>query len=340
MKAAWIEKKGGPLRIQESPRPKLGEREVLIRVKCFGLNFAEVLARVGLYPDAPPLPFVPGYEVSGIVEETGPAVSALRPGDAVLALTAFGGYAECAVADERAVFRKPEQLDWREAAALPVNALTAHVALVLRGGLREGERVLIQAAAGGVGLCALQIAKILKAETYGTAGGAEKCDFLRKQGLDHPIDYSCEDYEAKVLELTRGEGVDLILDSLGGHHYRKERRLLKANGRLCAIGVASMLHNGRRSLWTLAKEFLQTPRLLPYDLMMKDQAFIGINLKRLSEQKPEVLAQCFQDILRWVEAGLLKPVIARCFPFQQVQDAQRYLQERRSMGKVVVEVEA
>lgn len=340
MKAIWIEGKGSVenLKIKDCEIPTLKDEEVLIKVKAFGLNFADVLARLGLYPDAPRFPFIPGYEVSGEVEDVGKAVHGLRKGDRVLAITAFGGYAEYAVASELAVRKIPEQMSWSEAAALPVNALTAYVALIQRGHLQEGERVFIQAAAGGVGLCAVQMAKIKRALIIGTAGGKEKCDFLQDFGVDHVIDYKDRDYEHVILNLTQNQGVDLILDSLGGHHLKKALRLLRANGRLCAIGVASMLQDGERKLLNMAKEYLQTPRMLPYELMMKDQSFIGINLKRLSEQKPAALAQCFQEILQWVEEGKLKPILSKTYRMDEIQAAHQFLQERKSIGKVVIEI--
>lgn len=340
MKSIWIQSKGGveKLQLRETEKPSVKPDEVLVQVKAFGLNFADVLARLGMYPDAPPFPFIPGYEISGIVEKVGEAVSTLKQGDKVLALTSFGGYAEYAVASELATRKIPENLSWTEAAALPVNALTAYVAIVQRGRLQEGEKVFIQAAAGGVGLCAVQMAKACKAIIFGTAGSDEKCKFLKNFGVDHPLNYQTQDYETEILQLTQNQGVDLILDSLGGHHFKKEMKLLKANGRLCAIGVASMVQDGQRSLLNMAKEYVQTPRFLPYDLMMQDQSFIGINLKRLSEQKPFVLAQCFQEILQWVQEGKLKPILAKTFKMDEIQDAHRYLQERKNIGKVIVEI--
>src|SRR5262245_40683317 len=189
MKAVYITRPGdvSVLEIRQTDPPPLNPADVLIRVKAFGLNFADVLARMGIYPDAPKRPFVPGYEVAGEIEAWGDSVSGFKKGDRVLAMTDFGGYAEYAKAHFLATLPIPPHLNDVEAAAVPVNALTAHFALIERGNLHPGERVLIQAAAGGVGLFAIQMAKEIGATVFGTAGSAGKCEFLKQMGVDHPI---------------------------------------------------------------------------------------------------------------------------------------------------------
>jgi NADPH:quinone reductase-like Zn-dependent oxidoreductase len=341
MKAIYITRPGdtGVLKTLETEIPSPKPMEVLIRVKAFGLNFADVLARMGMYPDAPKTPFVPGYEVAGTIESVGESISGFKKGDRVLAMTDFGGYAEYAVAHGLAVLPIPPSFSDAQAAALPVNALTAYFALIERGNIHPGERVLIQAAAGGVGLIAVQIARDVGATIFGTAGSEEKCQFLSDFGVHHPINYRKEDFEKSIRKITQGEGVDLVLDSLGGEALRKGYRILRSHGRLVAIGIASMVSGKTRSLPTVIKQFLKTPRFHPYRLMSEDKSFIGINLKRIAERRPDLLASALSLIGQQAIAGRIQPVLAKTFPMDQIGEAHRFLQERNAIGKVVVMVD-
>src|SRR4051794_28888644 len=190
MKAVVLTGHGGPevLRVEERPDPPVGQGEVRIAVKSAGINFADTMARVGLYPDAPKPPCVLGYEVAGEIESVGEGITSFNTGDRVMAGTRFNGQAELVTVAEDQVLALPEALSFEEGAAFPVNYGTAYAALVLMGGLKEGERVLIHAAAGGVGISATQIARNLGAEIFGTASPS-KHDAIRDQGVDHPIDY-------------------------------------------------------------------------------------------------------------------------------------------------------
>ena len=195
MRAVVITEHGGPevLRVHERPDPPVGPGEVRIAVKAAGINFADTLARTGLYPDSPKVPCVVGYEVAGVVESVGDGVESVRPGDRVIAGTRFNGQAELVTVRESMVYELPEQLSFEEGAAFPVNYATAQAGLVVMGGLKEGERVLIHAAAGGVGISATQIAKRIGAEVFGTAS-ASKHSAIREQGVDHAIDYRSQDF--------------------------------------------------------------------------------------------------------------------------------------------------
>jgi len=199
----------------DAPDPSAGPGEIVIRVHRAGVNFADVLARQGIYPDAPKLPFVPGYEVSGVVASAGTGAGEFRGGERVAAFTRFGGYAELAVADARFAVPLPRGIDFSAGASIPVNFATAHHCLFHTGILLPGDRVLIHAAAGGVGLAAVQMAKGAGAVVFGTAGSPEKVRFLAAFGVDHPIDYRSEDFVEAVRRATGGEGVDVILDSIG-----------------------------------------------------------------------------------------------------------------------------
>ncbi|RMG99837.1 MAG: alcohol dehydrogenase, partial [Chloroflexi bacterium] len=203
MRQIWITKPGEPevLEIREAPTPIPQNGEVRIRVETIGINFADVLGRMGIYPDAPPIPYVPGYEVAGIVDAVSQGVPDLKEGDRVFALTRFGGYADTVCVPHKQVFKRLDWMSAQDAAALPVNYLTAYQMLVVMGSLRPGDKVLIHGAAGGVGLAALDICRIIGAETFGTAS-PEKHDFLLERGLHFPIDYRNHDFEQVVMDLT------------------------------------------------------------------------------------------------------------------------------------------
>ena len=216
MKAVVLTGTGGydVLQVQERPDPPVGPGEVRIAVKAAGINFADTMARVGLYPDAPKPPCVLGYEVAGEVESVGEGVSDHQVGDRVVAGTRFGGQAELVTVPAEQVLPLADGLSFEQGAAIPVNYGTAYAALIVMGSLRKGDRVLIHAAAGGVGISATQIARNVGAEIFGTASPS-KHDAIRAQGVDHPIDYRSLDFEAETMRITGGEGVDLVIDALG-----------------------------------------------------------------------------------------------------------------------------
>src|SRR2546429_6661657 len=224
MRAVVITKHGPPevLQVQERPAPDrpLGG-EVAIDVAAAGINFADTMARVGLYPDAPKPPCIVGYEVAGTVSGVGPGVEGIEPGQRVVAGIQFGGYAEHVVVRATDCVPLPDGRSFEHSAAIPVNYATAWAGLVRYGGLRSGERVLIHAAAGGVGISATQIAKRPGAEVFGTAS-ASKHDAIREQGVDHPIDYRHDDFAKEVRRLTSGEGIDVAFDALGPSSFRKD----------------------------------------------------------------------------------------------------------------------
>jgi len=240
---------GGPevLRVEERPDPPVGPGDVRIAVRAAGVNFADTMARVGLYPDAPKPPCVMGYEVAGTIESLGEGVTEHAAGDRVMAGTRFGGQAELVTVPAEQALPLPEQLSFEQGAAFPVNYGTAYAALVVMGSLRAGTRVLIHAAAGGVGIAATQIARNAGAEIFGTASPA-KHEAIRAQGVKHSIDYRSQDFAAEVMRLTAGEGVDLILDALGPTSFRKDYRLLRPGGRLVMYGLSEATKDGKRDI--------------------------------------------------------------------------------------------
>src|SRR3954463_7093861 len=223
MKALVITEHGPPdvMGVQERPDPEPGPGEVRIAVRAAGVNFADLLARVGLYPDAPKPPGVVGYEVAGDVDAVGEGVDELQAGQRVMGACRFGSYAQLAVAKTGTVLPLPDGWSYAEGAAMPVTYSTAYAALVRFGGLRAGERVLIQAAAGGVGIAATQIAKLLGAEVFGTASAA-KHDAIRGFGVDHPIDYRNKDFVKEVRRIAGDKKpLDLVMDAIGGKSFKK-----------------------------------------------------------------------------------------------------------------------
>src|SRR5438309_7450717 len=222
--------------MREAPDPQPGPGEVRIRVRAAGVNFADLMARRGLYPDAPPLPFVPGYEVAGEVDAGDPG----RIGQRVIALTRFGGYSDFVVVPSRRAIEMPSNLSFSQAAAIPVVWLTAWHMLVELCNVRRGQRVLVHAAAGGVGTAALQICRRIGDEVIGTAS-ASKHARLREMGLSHAIDYRTQDFEVEVKRITGGRGVHIVLDAVGGASIKKGWRCLAATGKLVVFGASSLM---------------------------------------------------------------------------------------------------
>lgn len=311
------------------PRPG----EVRIAVHALGVNFADVLARVGFYPDAPPLPAVVGYEVAGVIDAVGDSVANRRVGDRVLALTRFGGYATSVVVPAAHALPIPPRLSDTEAAAIPVNYLTAFVALYKLGNLSAGETVLLHGAGGGVGIAAIQLAQLRNATIVGTASTA-KHEAIRKLGVEHLIDPRRADLTAEVRRITGGRGVDVVLDPIGGRHFRDSYRLLAPLGRLVLFGAASVIGE-RRSWWRAALTILRMPSFRSMALINENRGVLGLNLGHLWTEE-HLIAAMMLEILEHVEAGRLQPVVARVFPLENAADAHRFLQSRSNVGKVVL----
>lgn len=335
MRALVLKKHGAPdaaFDVRDWPDPKLGEGQVLVDVRASGLNFADILARMGLYPDAPKTPCVMGYEVSGVIEQVGPNANGFEPGQRVIAATHFEGFAERAVADAQNVLRLPEGMSFAEGAALPVNYGTAYAALVLMAAVRPGERVLIHAAAGGVGIAALQIARHRGAETIGTAS-ASKHDAIRAQGAAHAIDYRNQDVAKEVERITGGQGVDVVMDALGD--FRRSYKLLRTGGRLVMYGASNIAGGERRNIAKAAKEVLRMPRFNPLRLMNHNKAVIGLNLLRWWDDRGS-LEEVTAPLVELLEQGAISPVVAESFPFDRAAEAHRFIQDRKNIGKVVL----
>lgn len=322
------------LEVQTAPDPEPGPGEVIIDVRAAGLNFADILARQGLYPDGPKKPCVMGYEVAGVVGEVGEGVDRNLLGKPVVAMTRFRGQSEKVAVGANQVFEKPEAMSFEQAAAIPVNYLTAYALLVVMGGLRSSESVLIHNAGGGVGLAALDIAKHIGATTYGTASPG-KHEFLRERGLDHPVDYRNQDWLPVLMQLTDNRGVELVIDPIGGGHWRKSYAALRTTGRLGMFGVSTASANGLKGKLKLIKAAVQMPRFHPLGLLNKNRGVFGLNLGHMWHE-PEKVAEWVQAIMTGVSEGWVRPHVDKAFPFEQAGDAHSYMESRKNIGKVVL----
>ncbi|HEV7459382.1 MAG TPA: zinc-binding dehydrogenase [Solirubrobacteraceae bacterium] len=331
MRAVVITKYGPPevLQVQERPAPArpLGG-QVTVDVAAAGINFADTMARVGLYPDAPKPPVVVGYEAAGTVSAVGPGVEGLEPGQRVMAGTRFGGHAEQILVKAADVVPLPDELSFEQGAAIPVNYSTAWAGLIRYGTLQPGERVLIHAAAGGVGIAATQIAKRAGAEVYGTASPG-KHDACRGFGVDHAVDYTRSGWERDLPQF------DVIMDAIGGKSFRTGYNLLAPGGRLVAFGASSVMSGERRNLITAARAAARMPRFNLIKQMSASKAVIGLNMLTLWDHAG-TLEPWISPLREMLDDGTISPVVAEAFPFDRAADAHRFIAERRNVGKVVL----
>jgi NADPH:quinone reductase-like Zn-dependent oxidoreductase len=324
MRSVVITKAGPPevLQVQERPDPKPGPGEVRVEVGAAGVNFADLMARLGLYPDAPDLPAVVGYEVAGTV------VDRFAVGDRVMAGTRFGGYSEQVVAKAADVAPLPDSLSFEQGAAVPVNYLTAYLGLRRFGALEPGERVFLHAAAGGVGIAATQIAKHHGAEVWGSASPG-KHDAIRGFGVDHVVDYTQSGWEKGL------PPIDVVMDALGGKSFRRSYDMLRAGGRLVAFGAAGVVDGDKRNLVAAGKTALTMPRFNLIKQMSASKTVVGLNMLTIWDELGSL--EPFMAAIEGLLAdGVLQPVVAKAFPFDHAGEAHRYIGERRNVGKVVL----
>jgi NADPH:quinone reductase len=323
MKAVRLQRYGGPevLEMVEVERPVPTGREVLIETKAIGVNYADTARREGQYVVKTPLPFIPGAEIAGVVAAVGEKVTTVKPGTRVVTLIESGGYSEFALADERSLIPLPEHLDYRNAAALPLQGLSAYHVLKTMGRLEEGETVLVHAAAGGVGTLAVQLAKLFGAgKIIATASSAEKLELARQMGADVLVNYTESNWVEQILEATGGKGVDVALEMVGGDVFNKTLKCLATFGRLVVFGAAS----GEQS------------KMYPSSLMARNQSVIGFFLPQIM-RKPELLQPSLVELLTYLGEGKLKLTIGGVFPLEDAADVHRLLQSRQTIGKLILE---
>lgn len=342
MRAMVVRRYGPPevFEYREVPDPQPAVGQVLVRARAVGVNFADLLQRMGIYPGTPKPPFIPGFEVAGIVEQvsssTQPPAPDLAPGARVVALATFSAYAERVAVPAHLVFRLPDDVPFAEAAAIPVNYLTAYHSMFQMGNLQSGDRILIHGAAGGVGIAAVQLARARQLEIFGTAGSSKQ-DFLRQIGVDHPIDYTREDFQQAVRGIAP-DGIEMAMDPIGGKSFAKSCDCLGPTGRLVVYGFSAAAGpEGKRSLWRGLKALAQTPRFHPLVLMRRNISVIGVNLGRMKGREA-LLRRQLEEIFRMYAAGQVKPVIGKTFPLEQAAEAHRYIHTRQNIGKVVLTV--
>ncbi|MEN8181187.1 MAG: NADPH:quinone oxidoreductase family protein [Myxococcota bacterium] len=308
------------LAVREIADPQIGPGRMLVDVHASGCNFFDILMVRGQYQVKPSFPFVPGAELAGVVREVGPGVEGFRPGDRVFASAGLGGFAEGASVPARSAWPLPEGMSFEEGAALPIIYPTSYAGLVHRAALAEGETLLVHAAAGGVGIAAVQIGKALGASVIATAGGQEKLEVARQAGADVLIDYREEDFVARVKEATAGRGADVIYDSVGGDVFDRSLKCIAWNGRLLVIGFAS----GR------------IPEVKANRILLKNIAIVGLHWGAHAQHEPERIGEVMERLFDLHKRGVVRPVLYGTYPLQRVAEALGELGSRRTWGKVIV----
>lgn len=319
---------------QERELRELSPDEALIEVEAFGLNFADVMARRGIYEDAPPIPAVLGYEVVGRVSRTGSDAVAARRGDRVVAFTRFGGYATHAIASAAGIAKIPDEMDSGIACALATQYCTAWYCAEEAVRLHPGEHVLVHSAAGGVGTALVQLAKRRGCVVYGTTGSPAKIARLKALGVDHPIDTRSEGFTAAIRRLRGGDGLDAVFDAIGGSTFRKGFHILGVGGRIVSYGIADRASGGKL-LGTL-KIVFGFGLIHPLALLIKPRTMAGVNMLHIADRKPEILRRCMQSVVALAVSGEIKPRVGGVFSPEKIADAHEFLESRRSMGKIVV----
>ena len=322
MKAIWVEEFGEAdvLQYVDVERPEPGEGEVLVEVRSAGVNYADTMRRRNQYVESQDLPFTPGSEVAGVVAAVGEGVDDVSVGDRVVTLLGTGGYAEYAVAPARGLIPLPEGLDFDRAAAIPLQGLTAYHCIKTSGALKDGESVLVHAAAGGVGTLSVQMAKLLGAgAVIATASSEEKLDLARSLGADVLIDYTEEDWPERVREATEGKGADIILEMVGADFPEKNLKCLDVFGRMVVFGAASR----------------ERGTIVPAALMKRCHAVVGFYLPQIM-RRPDLFVPSLKEILAWISTGDLRLTIGGTYSLEQAADAHSDLEGRQTTGKLLL----
>jgi NADPH2:quinone reductase len=338
MKAAVLVRKGGAsaaFEFRELEDPVPGRGEVTIDVELSGLNFADVVARLGLYRDAPPLPLVLGYEVVGRIEAVGPDCGTLTPGMRVVAMTRFGGYATRVLTRSYGVVPLPEEYDGVKGTALATQFTTAWFAAEEMVCLHEGDRVLIHSAAGGLGTALVQIAKRHGCMVFGSTGTPEKLHYLHSIGVDKAICLEGTNFEEEFHRVAEGKLLDVIFDPLGGSFTRKGLRLLGTGGRMVCLGVSDMVSR-KPNFPRFLRSVLSFGFPHPVVLIFQSKGIIGVNMLRIGDDRPEVIRRCLQECVTRGVAGEFQPVVGGVFSAQDVAKAHEALESRRTKGKLAL----
>jgi NADPH:quinone reductase-like Zn-dependent oxidoreductase len=327
------------LKLEQHPDPSPGPGEVLVEVAAAGVNFADVIVRMGMYSSAKKYvgwPITPGFEVAGRVLEPGPGVDDLSPGDEVLAVTRFGAYVTRLVVPRQQVFRRPAALTAEQAAGFPVVFLTAYYAIHLLVHPRAGDSALVHSAAGGVGGALLQILRLAGCRSVGVVGASHKLDSAREQGADQVIDKSSEALWPAA-RAACPDGYDAVYDGNGPSTARQSYRALAPAGKLVIYGHHSFFSKGRArpNPLKLALQWLRMPRFNPLDLTDDNKCVLAFNLSYLFH-RGEALSEAMERLLGWLQDGSLKPPPVTTYPLAQVAEAHRALESGQTVGKLVL----
>jgi len=327
------------LELEEAPAPQPRADEVLIDVRAAGVNYADVVVRMGLYASAKELvgwPITPGFEVAGVVSAVGSDVEDVEPGDRVMAGLLFGGYASKVAVPRQQVFRIPDRLSFEQAAGIPAVYMTAWFALHYLAHPRPGDRVLVHSAAGGVGSALVQMAKQAGCEVTGVVGRTQKVEVARKLGCDHVIDKSKEDLWKRAEEIA-APGYDLVLDANGVATLGGSYEHLRPAGKLVVYGFATMMPKtgGRPNYFKLGLDYLRTPRFNPLDLVNASKSIMAFNLSYLFDRM-DLFNDAMADITKWLEAGEIQPPATKTYALADVAEAHKHIESGKSVGKLIL----
>lgn len=336
MKAYFLVKNStasGSFELREVPVPQLNRGEVRIKVSAFGLNYADVLARQGLYRECPPLPCIIGYDVEGVIDEVAEDVVDFTKGDRVFALTRFGGYAEYVCTRAVAVNHLPTHAPIGAGCALATQYVTAYHAAVHCQTLMSGEKVLITAAAGGLGTAFIQIALWKGCTVIGVVGGKEKVEYLKSLGVQHIVDH----HETSYLDYVRDHfenRVDVVFDTVGGSSIKKAKAILAKGGRIVSLGAAAL--SGKKGIINLLRLVVGFGFFSPIGYLGKSQSLIGVNMLKIADHRPDIIDRGFKEVAKLYQQGILNPHVGRIFELPQLSDAHEWMEQRKSIGKGVV----
>ena len=333
--SVFITSHGGPdvLEIRSAPIPDPKEHEVLVEIKFSGINFADIMSRMGLYTTSFKPPYRLGMEIAGVVVKAGSDKYSSMVGQTVVGMCRSGGYSTFVNAPAEQLFVIDDK--WQSvSAAIPVNYLTAYFMMVHQGNLRKDETILIHGIGGGVGIAALQIAKKIGSSVIGTASGG-KHSKIKELGVDQLIDYQKEDFSEKVMEKTNGKGVDLILDSLGGEELAKSYSCLSEFGRVGAYGFSTAVTGPKRNYFKILPKFLKMPKFNPRHMMMNNQGAFGFHLGMIRQRK-DLVSKYGKILFDWLEDGTIVPIIDSVFELDKASHAHKYIGDRKNFGKVLL----
>lgn len=338
MKAAFLVKNGNAetaFKIQETSIPSINAHQVLIEVETFGLNYADVMARNGIYADAPTLPSVLGYEAVGIVSEIGAEVNNFKKGDRVLAFTRFGAYAQFCISHHLAVIHLPKEIPNDIATALATQYTTAIYAADWMANIRKNERVLIHAGAGGVGHGLIQYAIHKGCEVIATAGSDEKIEYLKKLGVDYALNYLTHDFEQHLNEKFGKKPMQAIFDPIGGKNYKHNRNLLSVGGRMVIYGISSFSKK-KGTLIDKLQLAAQFGIISPLEFLIKSNGVIGVNMLHVADESPHIIQQLLQQSIEGYLKGYFKPKMAFYGPASELGHAHEILENRSTIGKLAI----